>query len=192
MFDRIPEELARSIKLVIVDIDGVLTDGGIIMGVTETRQTIEFKRFEIQDGLGLKLMKWAGLHVYLVSGRRSDANVARARDLNIEYREADGGYKLRVVEQLVRTHQLEWSEVCCIGDDLPDIALMRRAGLPVAVGNAVPEVKRLCVWQTQGTGGHGAVRELAEALLQARGQWETLLEQYETKRSEVPVTEQSS
>ena len=192
MLDRIPEELARSIKLVIVDIDGVLTDGGIIMGVTETRQTIEFKRFEIQDGLGLKLMKWAGLHVYLVSGRRSDANVARARDLNIEYREADGGYKLRVVEQLVRTHQLEWSEVCCIGDDLPDIALMRRAGLPVAVGNAVPEVKRLCVWQTRRTGGHGAVRELAEALLQARGQWETLLEQYETKRSEVPVTEQSS
>ena len=192
MLDRIPEELARSIKLVIVDIDGVLTDGGIIMGVTETRQTIEFKRFEIQDGLGLKLMKWAGLHVYLVSGRRSDANVARARDLNIEYREADGGYKLRVVEQLMRTHQLEWSEVCCIGDDLPDIALMRRAGLPVAVGNAVPEVKRLCVWQTQRTGGHGAVRELAEALLQARGQWETLLEQYETKRSEIPVTEQPS
>jgi 3-deoxy-D-manno-octulosonate 8-phosphate phosphatase (KDO 8-P phosphatase) len=190
--ESIPVEVARKIKLVIVDIDGVLTDGGIILGAIDSGETVEFKRFEIQDGLGLKLMKWAGLHVYLVSGRRSSANVARAKDLNIEYREADGGYKLRVVEKLVRTHHLDWSEVCCIGDDLPDIALMRRAGLPVAVGNAVPEVTRLCVWQTRRTGGHGAVRELAEALLQARGEWDALIEQYESKRSEMPVTEQPS
>ncbi len=192
MAEGIPSELARRIKLVVVDIDGVLTDGGIMMGVMHGHETVELKRFEIQDGLGLKLMKWAGLHVYMVSGRRSSANLARAKDLNIEYREADGGYKLRVVEQLVRTHDLAWSEVCCIGDDLPDIALMRKAGLPVAVGNAVPEVKRLCVWQTRRTGGHGAVRELAEALLQARGEWDALIEQYESARSEMPVTEQPS
>jgi 3-deoxy-D-manno-octulosonate 8-phosphate phosphatase (KDO 8-P phosphatase) len=188
----IPEDVARRIKLVIVDIDGVCTDGGIMMGVTDSGETVELKRFEITDGLGLKLMKWAGLHVYLVSGRRSRANSARAADLHIPYQEADGGYKLPVVEKLVEQLGVTWDEVCCIGDDLPDMALMRRAGLPVAVRNAVREVKQLAKWETGRAGGDGAVRELADALLKARGQHEAVLAEYEKKRSKPRVTEQQT
>ena len=173
-------------KLVILDVDGVMTDGGLLTGVDALGQRIELKRFEITDGLGVKFLCWAGLNVYMVSGRRAPVNAVRAAELGVPYREADGGYKWVVVEELRQQHGLEWLEVCCICDDLADLPIMRNAGLPVAVANAVEEVKAASVWETQRRGGEGAVRELAEALLRARGDWDRLVTEYEQDRSGYP------
>jgi 3-deoxy-D-manno-octulosonate 8-phosphate phosphatase (KDO 8-P phosphatase) len=185
----IPRELARAVRLIILDVDGVLTDGGIIMGVDAAGQAFESKRFEITDGLGAKLMLAAGLKVYMVSGRRSVVNANRAAELGLAYHEADGGYKWVVVDEIRQKYGLEWLEVCCICDDLADLPIMRNAGLPVAVANAVPEVKEASIWETQRRGGEGAVRELAEALLRARGDWDRLLAEYEQDRSGFPKRE---
>jgi 3-deoxy-D-manno-octulosonate 8-phosphate phosphatase (KDO 8-P phosphatase) len=174
----IPRNIATQIKMVVIDVDGVLTDGGIYMGVTPAGEFFELKRFEITDGLGIKMLGWAGLLVYVVSGRHSPANFERARDLDVPYREAHGGYKLAVVEDLVREHNLSLAEVCCICDDLADLPIVQRAGLPVAVANAVAEVKAAALWETTRKGGNGAVRELAEALLKSRGDWDRLVEEY--------------
>jgi 3-deoxy-D-manno-octulosonate 8-phosphate phosphatase (KDO 8-P phosphatase) len=182
----IPRELARAVKLVILDVDGVLTDGGIISAVDASGHRFEAKRFEITDGLGAKLMMAGGLHVYMVSGRHSPVNGVRATELGVSYREADGGYKWVVVDELRQDHGLEWLEVCCICDDLADLPIMRNAGLPVAVANAVAEVKAASVWETQRRGGEGAVRELAEALLRARGDWDRLVAEYEQEKSSFP------
>ena len=179
-------ELAERIRMVILDVDGVLTDGGLIMGVTPLGDPFEQKRFEITDGLGVKLLVWAGLHVYMVSGRRSPVNRLRADELGITYIEAHGGYKRSVVEELRSRHKLDWAEVCCIGDDLADLPILEQSGLPVAVANAVPEVKQVAAWQTSRKGGDGAVRELAEALLRARGEWDRLLSAYHYDRSGAP------
>ena len=187
----IPRELARAVKLIILDVDGVLTDGGIIMGTDAHGQRFEMKRFEITDGLGAKLMVEGGLHVYMVSGRRSAVNAARAAEIGVTYQEADGGYKWVVVDEIRQKYGLEWLEVCCICDDLADLPIMRNAGLPVAVANAVPEVKAASVWETQRRGGEGAVRELAEALLRARGDWDRLVTDYEQDRSGYPKGQNS-
>ncbi|HSL69261.1 MAG TPA: HAD hydrolase family protein [Longimicrobiales bacterium] len=182
----IPRELAKAVKLVILDVDGVMTDGGILAAVDAHGEPFELKRFEITDGLGVKMLVWAGINVYMVSGRRSPVNAVRATELGIEYREAHGGYKWSLVDELRKHHGLEWMEICCICDDLADLPLLRNAGLPVAVANAVPEVKAAAVWETVRSGGNGAVRELAEALLRARGDWDRLVSDYERDRSGPP------
>jgi 3-deoxy-D-manno-octulosonate 8-phosphate phosphatase (KDO 8-P phosphatase) len=181
----IPTELARSIRMVIIDVDGVMTDGGIMVGAQGAHE-IELKRFEITDGLGVKMLQWAGLIVYVISGRRSESNRLRALELEVEYREAHGGYKLVAADRVRQEHGLEWAQVCCIGDDLPDLPMMRLAGLPIAVANATKEVGTTAKWQTTRKGGDGAVREAAEALLQARGEWDELVETYCRQRSAAP------
>ena len=173
-----PVELARVIKMVIIDVDGVMTDGGLYMGITPQGDPLEMKRFEITDGLGVKMLSWSGLHVHVVSGRASHANRVRARELEVPYREAHGGFKVRVVDELRRASQLEWSQVCCIGDDLADLPIMQQVGLPVSVANGVPEIKAAAKWTTVRKGGDGAVRELSEALLKARGEWDHLVDNY--------------
>jgi 3-deoxy-D-manno-octulosonate 8-phosphate phosphatase (KDO 8-P phosphatase) len=174
---------------VVLDVDGVMTDGGLLIGVTPAGDTFEQKRFEVTDGLGAKLMVSGGLHVYMVSGRRSPVNQARADELSIPYREAHGGYKLPVVEELRTAHGLDWSQVCCICDDLADLPILARAGLAVAVANAVPEVKQGAHWLTRRKGGDGAVRELAEALLRAAGVWDRVLAEYLADRRAGPRPE---
>lgn len=176
-------DLARRVRMVVIDVDGVMTDGGIYTGVTAAGEALELKRFEITDGLGVKMLTRAGIFVYVVSGRRSEANRVRALELEVEYREAHGGHKLKVVEQLRQQHGFLWDEVCCICDDLADLPIVRSAGLAVAVANAVPEVKAASKWQTKRSGGAGAVRELAEAILKARGEWDQLVEEYCRERS---------
>jgi 3-deoxy-D-manno-octulosonate 8-phosphate phosphatase (KDO 8-P phosphatase) len=175
--------LAKHVRMVILDVDGVMTDGGIYIGVSTEGHLIESKRFEITDGLGVVLLTWAGLIVYMVSGRSSTASAHRAEELEIKYREAKKGFKLPVVEKIRREHDLEWDQICCIGDDLADLPILNACGLPVAVANAVPEVRAAATWHTQRKGGDGAVRELAEALLRARGEYDALVQRYVHERS---------
>lgn len=167
----IPAEAARAVKLVVLDVDGVLTDGGIYLGATRDGTPVELKRFEITDQLGIKLLIEAGIEVVFVSGRISFANRLRAAELGVACHEGPGGHKLAIVEQLLTQYELAWGETACVCDDLADMPILRRAGLAVAVANAVPEVHSVAHWTTRRDGGHGAVREFAEALLRARGEW---------------------
>ncbi|MEO5509900.1 MAG: phenylphosphate carboxylase subunit delta, partial [Longimicrobiales bacterium] len=140
MFDAIDAAVARSIRLVILDVDGVQTDGGLYIGGSGHGEKIELKRFDIQDGLGIKLLLLAGIKVALVSGRSSPANRHRAEDLGVPWYEGPGGRKLEVVERVNAEHGVNWTGVACVCDDLADLPILTRAALPVAVANAVPEV----------------------------------------------------
>jgi 3-deoxy-D-manno-octulosonate 8-phosphate phosphatase (KDO 8-P phosphatase) len=178
----IARDVALRIKLVLLDVDGVLTDNGVYVGESEDGSYIELKRFNILDGLGIKMLKAAGLEVALVSGRNSSASTRRARELGIECRQADAGFKMEAVNELMRQHGVDWNEIAWVGDDLPDLPAMQRVGLPVAVANAVAEVRSVAVWVTTNHGGQGAVREFTETLLKARGQWTQLVDEYVAKR----------
>lgn len=179
----LPRELAQSIRLVIFDVDGVLTDGGVYMGSLPDGEAVELKRFDIQDGLGMKLLEWAGVEVAIVSGRVSQATSVRARELGIRECHQDGGaQKVRVIQEMLKDRGLDWREVAMLADDLPDLAVLRRVGLPAAVANATEVARRESLWQGGKAGGRGGVREFCEALLKARGDWEEQVERYVRER----------
>jgi 3-deoxy-D-manno-octulosonate 8-phosphate phosphatase (KDO 8-P phosphatase) len=143
------------------------------------------KRFEITDGLGVVMLQKAGIEVAIVTGRRSEVVAMRARELNIEEVHQDPkARKLPVVREMLESRGLEWENAAFLSDDLADIPVLRRVGLPVAVSNAVPEVHSIARWRTSKPGGKGAVREFAEALLKARGEWDTVLDSYLQEREE--------
>lgn len=183
MADRIPQELARRVRLVVLDVDGVLTDNGVYMGQDADGERIELKRFDIMDGLGIRMLSWAGLRVVLVSGRESPASTLRAGELDVECFQ-EGSRKAPVVRRLLSEMGCDWAELAAVADDLADLPVISRAGLPVAVANAAPEVKARAAWVTTTPGGSGAVREFAQALLEARGQWAGLVEAYHRSRDE--------
>ena len=180
----IPTELAQRVKLVVLDVDGVLTDCGVYMAMVDGVMR-EAKRFDIQDGLGMKFLQWAGLKVIIVSGRYSSATEARAAELGIDAYQDDGARKLPSIMKVMAEMGIGWDEVAMMGDDVPDVAVLRKAGLKVAVANAVPMVAAMADWRTVREGGHGAVREFCDALLLARGQFDDVVEQYITDRSSV-------
>lgn len=170
--------LAQRIRLLGLDVDGVLTDNGIFVGPVDG-QPVELKRFDIQDGLGHVLMRTAGVPVIWLSGRHSEATSARARELRVEeVLQVPGPGKLEAFGELLARRGIAWADAAFVGDDLADLQLMRRVGLPIAVANAVAEVKAVATYVTRAAGGHGAVREAIEALLKARGLWPELLERY--------------
>ncbi|MEX2530326.1 MAG: HAD-IIIA family hydrolase [Gemmatimonadota bacterium] len=176
----IPESVAKRIRLVVLDVDGVLTDAGVYLGADSDGSTLELKRFDIQDGLGIQLLQAAGIEVALLSGRTSDATRIRAEELRVsECIQLSGGRgKLERLEVVLRDRGLEWDEVAMLGDDLPDLPVLRKVGLPTAVGNAVPEVRKEVIFVTRRDGGRGAVREFARLLLKARGEWEEVVRTY--------------
>jgi 3-deoxy-D-manno-octulosonate 8-phosphate phosphatase (KDO 8-P phosphatase) len=179
----IDPELARSIRLVGLDVDGVMTDGGIYLGAADGKP-VELKRYEIQDGLGVHFMQRAGLRVVIVTGRVSDSVRLRALELDVDDVAQDpSARKLPAFLAMLDRHGIAPAEAAYVGDDFPDMAVLRLVGLPVAVGNAVPEISKACKLQLTRSGGAGAVRELAELLLKARGQWEQVTEAYVRERS---------
>ena len=176
-------ELAAKVELVIFDVDGVLTDGGVYIGSREDGHPIELKRWDIQDGVGIKMLMWGGLKVVLVSGRVSKATELRAGEIGVECHQEPDAYKIRVVERILAEKGVRWDAVAMLGDDIPDLAVLRRVGFPAAVANATSTVRSIAKWQSTLRGGHGAVREFCEALLEARGTLETVIETYVTERS---------
>lgn len=175
----IPVDVARAIRLVVLDADGVLTDGGIYVDGDGDGGTREMRRFHALDGLGIRMLAEAGLTVAIVSGKRSAAVARRAAELGIsEVHQGVPFGKVAAVEGILSRNGWSWPSVAHLGDDLADIASMERAGLPAAVSNAVPEVKACASWCGGVPGGSGAVREFVEALLRARGEWNELVEAY--------------
>jgi 3-deoxy-D-manno-octulosonate 8-phosphate phosphatase (KDO 8-P phosphatase) len=183
MSNTIDAALAASIELVVFDVDGVLTDAGVYVGATESGEPVELKRFDIQDGVGLKMLKWGGLDVALVSGRVSKATELRAREVGIECHQEADAYKLPAIEGMLREKGIAWSAVAMLGDDIPDLSALQRVGFPAAVANATPPVRAIAKWISTKQGGHGAVREFCDALLEARGSLDDVIDTYVRERS---------
>ena len=174
---------AARIRILALDVDGVLTDNGIWIGPV-AGERVELKRFDIQDGLGLRLLRTAGIPVLWLSGRNSEATTLRAEELQVdELLQVAGPEKLDALAQALSRRELAWEEVAYAGDDLADLQVMRRVGLPIAVANAGPEVRAVAAGVTSAAGGHGAVREIVDALLKARGVWADMLDRYFTDRA---------
>lgn len=152
---------ARRIRLLLTDCDGVLTDGSLYFGPDGE----SLKRFHIHDGLGFKLARQIGIKTGIISGRKSAALEARARELNVDYLYQGNDSKLAAYEEILTTEKLQETEVAYLGDDLPDLDLLRRVGLGVAVANAVAEVKAAAHYITKTPGGSGAFREVVDLIL---------------------------
>jgi 3-deoxy-D-manno-octulosonate 8-phosphate phosphatase (KDO 8-P phosphatase) len=164
----------EKIKMLALDVDGVLTDGALIINADGS----ESKFFNSLDGHGIRMWQRAGLKVALISGRASLPTERRAEQLQIEYVFQDCHYKLPVVEQLAGQLGLLPANIAFVGDDLTDMPVMRYAGFAVAVANAVDEVKQCADYVTTRPGGSGAVREVIEYILKNSGRWQELIKRY--------------
>ncbi|MBO0726435.1 MAG: HAD hydrolase family protein [Blastocatellia bacterium] len=169
---------ARQIKLLLLDCDGVLTDGGLHYTFDGKRVMEGAKVFHIHDGQGLKLAREAGLKLGVISGRVSPALIARARDLQIDRLHQGIEDKISVYEQIKTDEGLTDAQIAYVGDDLPDLPVMRRVGLAVAVADAVEEVRECAHLVTKKPGGRGAAREVVELLLKAQDKWRESLQRY--------------
>ncbi len=165
-----------NIKLFVCDVDGVLTDGSIFIGGER-----EVKRFNIHDGLGLVLLRRAGIKTGWVSSRPSPATAMRARELRINFlvQQKDRLSKAGAIEKILGREKLSWEEVCFVGDDIVDLGPLKQAGVGVAVADAVAEARAAAEFVTRAAGGHGAVREVVEMILKAQGKWDGIVAGYE-------------
>jgi 3-deoxy-D-manno-octulosonate 8-phosphate phosphatase (KDO 8-P phosphatase) len=174
---RIPPDVlarARAVRLVILDVDGVLTDGRIIYGTGG----MELKAFDVQDGHGVKMFHRAGLRTAILTGRTSEVVARRAEELGIADVVQNVRDKLSAYRELLARHALADAQAACIGDDVTDLPLFARAGLAVAVPGAVPEARAAAHYVTGRTGGRGAVREVLDLILKAQGLWDEALARY--------------
>ncbi len=176
--------LAQRIELVAFDVDGTLTDNGVYIGApSDTPDArIELKRFDIQDGLGIVMLRRAGIAVAFISARHSEATTLRARELGVEHVMQGRGLK-KVPTLLALCGQLgiTTGHAAFMGDDLADVAVMQRVALSAAPANAVGEVKAVATVQLHREGGRGAAREFVELLLRARGTWDSVVAEYVTQ-----------
>lgn len=164
-------EQAKNVKLVILDIDGVMTDGRIIID----DNGVEQRNFNIKDGLGVVAMQMSGIEVAIITSKKSGSVRHRAEELRIKRFHEGIKKKTEPYEQMLAEIGIGDAEVAYVGDDLVDLSLMKRVGLPIAVADAVAEVRAAAAWVTPTKGGHGAVREAAEMILKAQGKWDAIL-----------------
>ena len=166
---------ARRIKLLLMDCDGVLTDGRIWL----TEDYDEQKGFHVRDGQGISLMHRAGLRTGIISGRKSTAVERRAHDLKITYVHQFAKDKIKALDEIIGAAGVSLEECAFIGDDLADIRVLRRVGLAAAVADAVEETRQAAHYVAKMKGGYGAVREICELILKAQGRWDELLKSFD-------------
>jgi len=159
------------VRLLLVDVDGVLTDGAIYLESLPDGRVAELKVFHAHDGAGVKMAGSVGLKTGLITGRDSAATAQRAREMEMEFVYQNQAEKLPAYEKILRAAGVRDDDVAYVGDDLPDLPILARVGLAVAVANAVPEAKRAAHYVCAARGGQGAVRELVELILKAQGKW---------------------
>jgi 3-deoxy-D-manno-octulosonate 8-phosphate phosphatase (KDO 8-P phosphatase) len=170
---------AAQIKLLLMDVDGVLTNGKLYHVPGPDGKLVEFKGFDSQDGIGLHWLNWNGIKTGVISGRVSAATAERAQQVKMTYVYQGHIEKIPILEEILADAKISKDEVAYIGDDFTDIVIMHRVGLAIATGNARAEVKREAHYVTKAVGGEGAVREVVELLLQAQGRWASILQHYE-------------
>jgi 3-deoxy-D-manno-octulosonate 8-phosphate phosphatase (KDO 8-P phosphatase) len=166
------DALFKKILMVLLDVDGVLTTGQVIYDDAGR----EIKVFNVKDGLGIRLLMEAGIRVGIVTGRSSMALKHRCDNLGIELLKDGVRDKAAALTRILEETGIPAEKTAFVGDDLPDLPIMRRVGVPIAVGDAHDRIKQLAVWTTLARGGCGAVREVSERILKARGDWEPLLQ----------------
>lgn len=176
-----PELTARAaqIDVLLMDVDGVLTDGRLFNIPFPDGSILETKAFDSQDGIALQWLSWHGIATGVISGRVSPATVERARQAKMKYVYQGHIEKIPILEEILRDAQVDPQRVAFIGDDFTDVVLFNRVGLSFATANARDEVKRSAAYVTRARGGEGAVREVCEILLQAKGLWPEILRKYE-------------
>lgn len=162
---------AKYIKLVILDVDGVMTDGRIVID----DDGVESRNFDIKDGMGVVVLMMSGIQVAIITSKKSGSVRRRAEELKITRFYEGIKKKTEPYEEMLKEMNITDDEVAYVGDDLVDLSLMKRVGLPIAVGDAVDDVKKCATYVTQARGGHGAVREVAELILKSQEKWEKIL-----------------
>ena len=167
---------AMYIKLVLMDVDGTMTDGSVTLLSQTDGTALEIKTFDAHDGQGLTLAQTAGLRTGCITGRESAALLRRAHEMKMEFIYMKQPLKMPAYEEILRKAAVSDSAVAYIGDDLPDIPLMRRAGLAIAVADAVPEVKEAAHYTTKALAGRGAIREAVEVILKSKGIWKAMID----------------
>jgi 3-deoxy-D-manno-octulosonate 8-phosphate phosphatase (KDO 8-P phosphatase) len=167
---------AAQIKIILMDVDGTMTDGGVTLLSQPDGSALEIKTFDAHDGQGLTLAHTAGLRTGCITGRESPALLRRAREMKMDFVYMKIALKMPAYEEILQKAGVPDSAVAFIGDDLPDIPLMRRVGLAVAVGDAVPEVKKVAHYTTKALAGRGAVREAIELILKSKGIFDELID----------------
>jgi 3-deoxy-D-manno-octulosonate 8-phosphate phosphatase (KDO 8-P phosphatase) len=170
---------AAKVKLVLMDVDGVLTDGRIFFLPRPDGGIFETKGFDSQDGIALQWLYRTGIKTGIISGRKSEATDERARTAHCAYAYTGHTEKLPIFEEILAHSKLQPEEIAYVGDDLTDAILMKRVGFAVAVANAKPEVKGVAHYVTDAAGGSGALREAAEVILAAQGLWSHILQSYD-------------
>ena len=177
MIDETLKPVIQEIRMILLDVDGVLTSGEIIY----TENGDEIKAFDIQDGMGITLARWGGLKTGILTGRNSQIVERRARELKFDAVYMGAFRKTNCYEDILKNYNLSDSHVCYMGDDFLDLPILERVGLPAAPANARIEVKQTARIVTEATGGHGAVRELIELILKVQGKWEFVLNKSKEK-----------
>jgi 3-deoxy-D-manno-octulosonate 8-phosphate phosphatase (KDO 8-P phosphatase) len=167
---------AAQIKVLLMDVDGTMTNGGVTLLSQPDGSALEIKTFDAHDGQGLTLAQTAGLRTGCITGRESAALLRRAHEMKMEFIYMKQPVKMPAYEEILKKAGVPDSAVAYVGDDLPDIPLLRRVGLAVAVGDAVPEVKKAAHYTTQAVAGHGAIREAVEVILKSKGIWEAMID----------------
>jgi 3-deoxy-D-manno-octulosonate 8-phosphate phosphatase (KDO 8-P phosphatase) len=171
-------ERCRRIDLLIVDVDGVLTDGRIVYGDT----AVETKAFHVRDGAGLRVWQMMGKRSAIITGRRSPIVERRAEETGIARVIQGASEKLPAFAELLAQEQLKPEQACFVGDDIPDLPVLNNCGLAVAVPDACPEARQAAHYITQTPGGRGAVRETVELILRCQGLWQQLVERFASQR----------
>jgi len=169
------QERAQKVKLLILDVDGVLTDGRIIYD-SKGRDS---KFFDVHDGLGVYLLNRMGIKTILITAKGSKAIKPRAKDMRVDKVYENIFPKTKIYEKILKDYAIKDEDVCFVGDDLVDFGILKRVGLPVAVVNACAEVKEISTYITQKKGGRGAVREIAELILKSQNKWQVALKIYD-------------
>jgi 3-deoxy-D-manno-octulosonate 8-phosphate phosphatase (KDO 8-P phosphatase) len=171
--------LASRIKILLMDVDGVLTDGRLYLVPGPDGKLIETKGFDSQDGIALRWLQTLDIKTGVISGRESPATAGRASQVGMTWVFQGHIEKIPLFEQVVREANVTPDQIAYVGDDLTDVVLFRRAGLGIATANARPEVKKSAMAVTEAAGGSGAIREVIETLLKAQGKWDAILKKYE-------------
>jgi 3-deoxy-D-manno-octulosonate 8-phosphate phosphatase (KDO 8-P phosphatase) len=167
---------AAQVKLLLMDVDGTMTDGSVTLLSQTDGTALEIKTFDAHDGQGLTLAQTAGLRTGCITGRESAALLRRAHEMKMEFIYMKQPLKMPAYEEILQKAGVADSAVAYIGDDLPDLPLLHRAGLAVAVGDAVPEVKNAAHYTTSAYAGRGAVREAVELILKSKGIWKAMID----------------
>lgn len=176
---KIPTKLAqraKKVQVLLMDVDGTMTSGAVTLLSTEDGVALEIKTFDAHDGQGLTLARTAGLRTGVITGRESAALRRRCKEMDIEFVYEKQAQKIPAYEEILKKAGVGEAEVAYVGDDLPDIKVMRRVGFAVAVGNAAPEVKKAAHYVTKAGGGRGAIREAIEVILKSKGVWDEVIE----------------